>query len=64
MDMQLSEEHRALADKAREFCRQVLAPIEVRVDEHGGLPEEDRPAMRQQVRDWGLGAINHAARHD
>ena len=59
MDMALTEAHRALSTRARNFWQQVLEPIELRVDEHGGLPEEDRPGLRQTVRDWGLQAINH-----
>ena len=59
MDMRLSSEDRALSERARDFCVQVLQPLEMHVEENNGLPEADRAAIRQQVRDWGFGAINH-----
>lgn len=63
MDMRLSDAQQRLSVHARDFWKQVLEPIEVRVDEHGGLPNEDRAGLRQTVRDWGLQAINHAKEH-
>ena len=58
MDMRLSQEHRDLQARARDFCDQVLLPREIETDEHGGLPEASRPAIREAVSDWGFGAIN------
>lgn len=59
MDMRLSPKHRKLAARARDFCSQVLQPRELEVEENAGLPEESRLALREAVREWGLGAINH-----
>ena len=60
MDMQLSDEHRALSGKSREFCEQVLQPLELTVEENRGLPASERPALRESVLDWGFAAINHS----
>ena len=54
MDMRLSDAQQRLSVHARDFWKQVLEPIEVRVDEHGGLPNEDRAGLRQTVRDLGV----------
>ncbi len=62
MDMRLSREHRELAARAKHFCSQVLQPRELEVEENGGLPEASRPALRDAVREWGFGAINHVER--
>ena len=63
MNLTLTDTQRALSIKAKEFCRQVLQPIEIYVDERGGLPKEDRSRLRQQVRDWGFQAINHSTEY-
>ena len=63
MDFSLSERHRDLQQHAREFCERVLHPLEMTVEEHGGLPERHRAGVRAQVREAGLGAINHAPEH-
>ncbi len=60
MDLTLPQRARDLAGKARAFCDQVLGPLEIVVDEHGELPEAERPRLRQAVRDWGFAGINHA----
>ena len=60
MDMQLSAQHRALALKAREFCEQVLQPLELTVEENQGLPEDKKPALNAAVLEWGFAAINHS----
>ena len=52
-----------LARRAREFCDQVLIPLEEVTSEHGELPVERRAAVRQAVRDWGFAGINHAKEH-
>ncbi len=60
MDMQLSQADRDLAARARQFWQQVLEPLEIEVEERGGLAPERRPGVREAVAEWGLGAINHA----
>jgi alkylation response protein AidB-like acyl-CoA dehydrogenase len=61
MDLTLPVRAQELAATARRFCDEVLAPLERVVDEHGELPESERPRLRQAVRDWGFAGINHAA---
>jgi acyl-CoA dehydrogenase len=63
MDMTLPPRARELAGKARAFCDEVLGPLELLVDEHGELPEPERPRVRQAVREWGFAGINHAQEH-
>jgi alkylation response protein AidB-like acyl-CoA dehydrogenase len=60
MDLELSAREKELARRGREFCDQVLIPIETIADEHGEVPMERRAAIRQAVRDWGLAGINHS----
>jgi alkylation response protein AidB-like acyl-CoA dehydrogenase len=61
MDFALSPEHLQLQKKARAFFEQVLQPLEKVVEEHGHLPQDRRPALRQAVVDAGFTGINHAA---
>ncbi|HKF63499.1 MAG TPA: acyl-CoA dehydrogenase [Dongiaceae bacterium] len=63
MDLELSPREKELAQRAREFCDQVLIPLEGLTSEHGELPMEHRAAVRQAVRDWGFAGINHAKAH-
>jgi acyl-CoA dehydrogenase len=63
MEMTLPPRARELAGKARAFCDEVLGPLELLVDEHGELPEPERPRVRQAVREWGFAGINHAQEH-
>ena len=63
MDFELSPRARDLARKGREFCDQVLVPLEIVTDEHGELPMERRDAVKQAVRDWGLAGINQSKEH-
>lgn len=63
MDLQLSKSEKALQQKARNFCDQVLLPRESEVEENQGLPMASRPGMRQQVVECGLGAINQEKKH-
>ncbi|MDF2763621.1 MAG: Acyl-CoA dehydrogenase, short-chain specific [Rhodospirillales bacterium] len=63
MDMTLPPRAQELADKARAFCDEVLGPLELLVDEHGELPEPERPRVRQAVRECGFAGINHAQEH-
>ena len=60
MDFELSHRERELARKGRDFCDQVLVPLEIVTDEHGELPQERREEVRQAVRDWGLAGINQS----
>ena len=59
MDLELSPREKELAARARDFCDQVLIPLEAVTSEHGELPLERRAAVRQAVRDWGFAGINH-----
>jgi alkylation response protein AidB-like acyl-CoA dehydrogenase len=63
MDLNLSRREKQLAAKARKFVEEVLQPLELVVEEHGELPNERRPAVREAVRDWGFAGINHAKEH-
>jgi acyl-CoA dehydrogenase len=60
MEFALDAHARELARKGREFCDQVLLPLEIITDEHGELPMDRREAVRQAVRDWGLAGINQS----
>ncbi|HEV7251894.1 MAG TPA: acyl-CoA dehydrogenase family protein [Mesorhizobium sp.] len=60
MNFELSARERELSARAREFCDQVLVPLEIVTDEHGELPVERRDAIKQAVRDWGFAGINHS----
>ena len=59
MDFEFNARQKDLSARAREFCDQVLVPLEIVTDEHGELPMERREAVRQAVRDWGFAGINH-----
>lgn len=63
MNFELSAREKELARKGREFCDQVLLPLEIVTDEHGELPMDRREAVKQTVRDWGLTGINHSKEH-
>jgi len=60
MDLDLSPRERDLAAQARALCDEVLVPLELITDEHGELPEDERAAVRQAVRDRGFAGINHS----
>ncbi len=60
MDLELSPREKELAARARDFCDQVLVPLETVTSEHGELPMDRRAEVRQAVRDWGFAGINHA----
>jgi alkylation response protein AidB-like acyl-CoA dehydrogenase len=60
MNFELSAREKELARKGREFCEQVLVPLEIETDEHGELPMKRREEVKQAVRDWGLAGINHS----
>ena len=61
MDLNLPPRAKEWAKRARAFCDTILVPLELVVDEHGELPEGERPALREAVRQWGLAGINHAS---
>jgi acyl-CoA dehydrogenase len=63
MDLELSAREKELAARARDFCDQILLPLESVVTENGELPMEGRAAVRQAVRDWGFAGINHAKKN-
>lgn len=63
MDFALSASQRDLQQRTREFCERVLQPLEVTVEENGGLPERLRPGVRAQVVEADLAAINHSPEH-
>lgn len=60
MNFELNDRQRELSRKAREFCDQVILPLEIITDEHGELPMDRRDAVKQAVRDWGFAGINHS----
>ncbi|PZN50631.1 MAG: acyl-CoA dehydrogenase, partial [Proteobacteria bacterium] len=60
MNFELSAREKELSARAREFCDQVLVPLEIITDEHGELPMDRREAVKQAVRDWGFAGINHS----
>lgn len=60
MNFELSAREKELSRRAREFCDQVLVPLEIITDEHGELPMDRRDAVKQAVRDWGFAGINHS----
>ena len=60
MDLSLTPAQATLQTRARDFCEQVLQPLEQTTDEAGHLPREHRPAVKAAVLEWRLNAINHA----
>ncbi|MGZ8572142.1 MAG: acyl-CoA dehydrogenase family protein, partial [Actinomycetota bacterium] len=60
MDLRLSPADRDLSRKARDFCDQVLLPLEDECEEHDGLTPPSLAAAKQAVLDWDFHAINHA----
>ncbi|MGF7162806.1 alkylation response protein AidB-like acyl-CoA dehydrogenase [Rhodoligotrophos appendicifer] len=63
MDLHFSPRELELASRGRDFCDQVLIPLELVADEHGELPMDRRDAVKQAVREWGLAGINHSKEH-
>jgi hypothetical protein len=47
MDLELSVREKELAAKGRDFCDQVLVPLELIADEHGEVPMERRCCWRR-----------------
>jgi alkylation response protein AidB-like acyl-CoA dehydrogenase len=60
MDISFTKEDAEIRARTRAFTEEVLYPLEIEVDEADGLSAEAEAAVRQAVRDSGLGAINHA----
>jgi alkylation response protein AidB-like acyl-CoA dehydrogenase len=60
LDIRLSPEDAALQARAREFCEQVLMPLEDECEERDGLTLESLDRARAQVLERGFAAINHA----
>ncbi len=54
MDLELSPREKELAQRAREFCDQVLIPLEEVTSEHGELPLERRAALQPRRCATGL----------
>ncbi|HEU4528541.1 MAG TPA: acyl-CoA dehydrogenase family protein [Actinomycetota bacterium] len=60
MDIRLTPEDAGLQARARDFCEQVLMPLEDECEERDGLTPESLGRARAQVLDHGFAAINHA----
>jgi acyl-CoA dehydrogenase len=60
MDVRLTDEHRALQDRARAFTHRHLFPYELECEEHDGLSPDGLGAIRAAVVEWRFNAINHA----
>jgi acyl-CoA dehydrogenase len=60
MDLSLDSNMKSLQVRARRFFEEVLAPMEIVVDEHGGLPLTERARIRETVRAAGFAGINHS----
>ena len=63
MDLELSSQERELAALGRDFYEKILQPLEMTVEEHGILPDEDNASVKDAVRQWGLAGINHSREH-
>lgn len=59
MDMSLTAQQLELQSRARQFCEEVLQPLEIETDEHGSVPAARWPELKAAVKDWEFGAINH-----
>jgi acyl-CoA dehydrogenase len=64
MDFSLDDNQKSLQLRARVFFDEVLEPMELVVEEQGGLPEKDRPRLRQAVRSAGFAGINHSTENE
>jgi acyl-CoA dehydrogenase len=59
VDLRLTDDHRALQARAREFTRVHLFPYELECEEHDGLSSESLAAIRFAVIEQRFNAINH-----
>lgn len=63
MNFEFTPRLKELSARGRQFCDEVLVPLEQVADEHGELPMDRRDAVKDQVRAWGLAGINHSKAH-
>jgi alkylation response protein AidB-like acyl-CoA dehydrogenase len=63
MNFDFTPQQKKLSRLGRDFAEQVLEPLEQTTEENGELPESERAAVRQAVRDWGLAGINLSREH-
>ncbi|HEX6231081.1 MAG TPA: acyl-CoA dehydrogenase family protein [Actinomycetota bacterium] len=59
MDIRLDPPDRELQERARAFTEQVLFPLELECEEHGGLSPDRFAGAKAAVLEWGFNAINH-----
>ena len=59
MDLRLTEDDRALQDRARRFTERYLLPYELECEENDGLSDESLRTIRSAVIEWRFNAINH-----
>jgi acyl-CoA dehydrogenase len=60
VDLRLTDEHRALRDRAREFTRGHLFPYELECERDDGLAPDRLAEIRAAVIEWRFNAINHS----
>jgi acyl-CoA dehydrogenase len=60
VEMRLTEEDRALRDRARAFTERELVPLEQECEDHDGLTASSWAEAKQATLDEGFNAINHA----
>jgi acyl-CoA dehydrogenase len=60
VEMRLTEEDRALRDRARAFTERELVPLEQECEDHDGLTGSSWGKAKQATLDEGFNAINHA----
>ncbi|HEX2025519.1 MAG TPA: acyl-CoA dehydrogenase [Actinomycetota bacterium] len=60
MDLRLTDDHRALQDRARDFTARHLFPYELECERDDGLRPERLAEIRSAVVEWRFNAINHA----
>ena len=61
MEMRLSDDDRALLDRARVFTERELIPLEQECEDNDGLTPESWARAKQATFDEGFNAINHTA---
>jgi acyl-CoA dehydrogenase len=59
VDIRLTDEDRALQDRARQFTERYLLPYELECEENDGLSEESLRTIRSAVIERRFNAINH-----
>jgi alkylation response protein AidB-like acyl-CoA dehydrogenase len=60
VDLRLTDEDRALQERARSFTRDVLIPLELECEERDGLLPDSAERAKRAVLEAGFNAINHA----